>query len=69
LDVGRNFHLSVESCGHESKICAQDVQDLMLGIVTFAIQGDGVVRSRSKADLRDASLAPVADLSSRRGRS
>jgi Zn-dependent peptidase ImmA (M78 family)/transcriptional regulator with XRE-family HTH domain len=48
---------------------AQDVQDLMLGIVTFAIQGDRVVRSRSKADLRDASLAPVADLSSRRGRS
>lgn len=48
---------------------AQDVQDLMLGIVTFAIQGDGVVRSRSTADLRDASLAPVADLNARRGRS
>ncbi|MBF4607284.1 helix-turn-helix domain-containing protein [Curtobacterium sp. VKM Ac-1393] len=48
---------------------AQDVQDLMLGIVTFAIQGDGVVHSRSTADLRDASLAPVADLSARRSRS
>ncbi len=48
---------------------AQDVQDLMLGIVTFAIQGDGVVRSRSTADLREASLAPVADLSARRKRS
>lgn len=48
---------------------AQDVQDLMLGIVTFAIQGDGVVRSRSTADLRDASLAPVVDLNARRGRS
>lgn len=48
---------------------AQDVQDLMLGIVTFAIQGDGVVRSRSTADLRDASLAPVADLNARRERS
>lgn len=48
---------------------AQDVQDLMLGIVTFAIQGDGVVRSRSTADLRDASLATVADLNARRGRS
>lgn len=48
---------------------AQDVQDLMLGIVTFAIQGDGVVRSRSTADLRDASLAPVADLNAWRGRS
>lgn len=48
---------------------AQDVQDLMLGIVTFGIQGDGVVRSRSTADLRDASLATVADLNARRGRS
>jgi Zn-dependent peptidase ImmA (M78 family) len=48
---------------------AQDIQDLMLGIVTFAIQGDGVARSRSAADLRDASLAPVADLDARRGRS
>jgi Zn-dependent peptidase ImmA (M78 family)/transcriptional regulator with XRE-family HTH domain len=46
---------------------AQDVQDLMLGIVTFAIQGDGLARSRSSADLRDASLAPVADLDARRG--
>jgi len=47
---------------------AQDVQDLMLGIVTFAIQGDGVSHSRSTAVLRDASLAPVADLNTRRGR-
>lgn len=46
---------------------AQDVQDLMLGIVTFAIQGDGVVRSRSTAGLRDASLASVTDLNARRG--
>lgn len=46
---------------------AQDIQDLMLGIVTFAIQGDGVAKSRSSADLRDASLAPVADLDARRG--
>ncbi|SFS17001.1 Zn-dependent peptidase ImmA, M78 family [Microbacterium sp. cf046] len=46
---------------------AQDVQDLMLGIVTFAIQGEGMVRSRSAADLRDASLTPVADLNARRG--
>ncbi|MBD7958352.1 XRE family transcriptional regulator [Microbacterium sp. Sa4CUA7] len=45
----------------------RDVQDLMLGIVTFAIQGDGVSRSRSTAELRDVSLAPVAELSSRRG--
>lgn len=49
---------------------AQDVQDLMLGIVTFAIQGDGVSRSRSRAELRDVSPAPIADLSARRsGRS
>lgn len=46
---------------------APDIQDLMLGIVTFAIQGDGVMRARSTAELRDASLAPVTDLSSRRG--
>lgn len=45
---------------------ARDVQDLMLGIVTFAVQGDGIVRSRSTADIRDASLTPVADLSARR---
>lgn len=45
----------------------RDVQDLMLGIVTFAIQGDGVGRSRSTAELRDVSLAPVAELNSRRG--
>ncbi len=47
---------------------AQDIQDLMLGIVTFAIQNDGLDRSSSTAELRDASLAPVADLSARRGR-
>lgn len=46
---------------------AQDVQDLMLGIVTFAVQGDGVVRSRSTAGPRDASLASVTDLNARRG--
>lgn len=46
---------------------AQDIQDLMLGIVTFAIQGDGVGRSRSTAELRDVSFAPVADLNARRG--
>jgi Zn-dependent peptidase ImmA (M78 family) len=45
---------------------ARDIQDLMLGIVTFAIQGDGVVRSPSAGDLRDVSPAPVADLSARR---
>lgn len=47
---------------------AQDIQDLMLGIVTFAIQGDGLGRSRSTAELRIASSAPVADLSARRSR-
>lgn len=47
---------------------AQDIQDLMLGIVTFAIQGDGLGRSRSTAKLRVASSAPVADLSARRSR-
>lgn len=47
---------------------AQDVQDLMLGIVTFAIQGDGLDRSHSTAELRDVSPAPVADLNARRGR-
>lgn len=46
---------------------AQDIQDLMLGIVTFAIQSDGVATSRSSADRRGASLAPVADLDARRG--
>lgn len=45
---------------------AQDVQDLMLGIVTFALQGEGVQRTPSKGRLRDASLAPVADIRSRR---
>lgn len=47
---------------------AQDVQDLMLGIVTFAIQGDRLGQSRSAAELREVSSAPVADLSARRGR-
>jgi Zn-dependent peptidase ImmA (M78 family)/transcriptional regulator with XRE-family HTH domain len=46
---------------------AMDVQDLMLGIVTFAMQGDGVSRSRSTAELHAAPLAPVADLDARRG--
>jgi Zn-dependent peptidase ImmA (M78 family)/DNA-binding XRE family transcriptional regulator len=45
----------------------QDVQDLMLGIVTFALQGDGVSRSRSRAELRDIVAAPVANLDARRG--
>lgn len=45
---------------------AQDVQDLMLGIVTFAIQGDGIQRTPSTGRLRDVSLAPVADIRSRR---
>lgn len=48
---------------------AQDVQDLMLGIVTFAIQGEGVSRSRSQATLREVGSAPVTDLNSRRVRS
>lgn len=46
---------------------AQDIQDLMLGIVTFAIQGNGAGRSRGTAELRDVSLAPVSDLNARRG--
>jgi len=46
---------------------AQDIQDLMLGIVTFAIQGDGAGRSRGTAQLRDISLAPVSDINARRG--
>jgi Zn-dependent peptidase ImmA (M78 family)/DNA-binding XRE family transcriptional regulator len=45
---------------------AQDVQDLMLGIVTFALQGEGVQRMPSTGRLRDASLVPVADIRSRR---
>ena len=43
----------------------QDVQDLMLGIVTFAMQGQGPRSTRSAAGL-GASLAPVTDLSARR---
>lgn len=43
----------------------QDVQDLMLGIVTFAIQGEGVHQSRSRAELRDVSQGNVAELSYR----
>jgi Zn-dependent peptidase ImmA (M78 family) len=31
---------------------AQDVRDLMLGLVTFAIEGEGANRSRSQANLR-----------------
>lgn len=46
---------------------AQDVQDLMLGIVTFAIQGDGVSRSRSQATLRGVGPATITDLNARRG--
>ena len=41
---------------------AQDSQDLMLGIVTFAIQGEGMSRLRGAAELCDVSVAPVADL-------
>jgi len=41
----------------------------MLGIVAFSIQGGGVVRLRSTGYLRDASLAPVADLNAWRKRS
>jgi hypothetical protein len=46
---------------------AQDVRDLMLGIVTFAIQGDGVTKLQKSANLRSSALAPVADLDARRG--
>ncbi len=42
---------------------SQDVQDLMLGIVTFAMQDDG---ERFATEGQRASLAPVADLNSRR---
>lgn len=45
---------------------AQDIQDLMLGIVTFALQGDGTERARSSADLRTVLSAPVADLDAHR---
>lgn len=47
-------HISVRS---------QDVQDLMLGIVTFAMQDDG---ERVGTEVERASLAPVANLNSRR---
>lgn len=41
----------------------RDVQDLMLGIVTFAIQGDGRPgRSHGRADRRNTPLTPVADI-------
>lgn len=41
----------------------RDAQDLMLGIVTFAIQGDGRPgRSHGRADRRNTPLTPVADI-------
>lgn len=41
----------------------RDVQDLMLGIVTFAIQGEGRPgRSHGHADRRSTPLTPVADI-------
>ncbi|WP_146078250.1 helix-turn-helix domain-containing protein [Rathayibacter rathayi] len=46
---------------------AQDVQDLMLGIVTFAVQGGGAGRYRGVAELRDVSLARVSDINAHRG--
>lgn len=39
-----------------------DIQDLMLGIVTFAIQGEGRDQSHRRGDRRDAPLASVADI-------
>jgi len=45
---------------------SQDVQDLMLGIVTFAVQDDNAGGARGAADYSEVSLAPVADLNSRR---
>jgi len=53
---------------NDSDFVVLDEQDLMLGIMTFAIQSDRVGRSHSTAELRDASLDPVADLSARRDR-
>lgn len=50
----------------ELNVRSQDVQDLMLGIVTFAIKGDGSSRGRGIGDLRDVSLAQVEDINSRR---
>lgn len=44
----------------------KDVQDLMLGVVTFAIQGAATKKPRHAADLRDVSIATVTDLSARR---
>lgn len=47
-----------------------DIQDLMLGIVTFAIQGDATARSRGIAELHSVRTAPIADLTVHRaGRS
>lgn len=46
---------------------SQDIQDLMLGIVRFARQGDGAPQASSTADLRDVSHAPVTYLNSWRG--
>ena len=31
---------------------AQDIRDLMLGLVTFAMEGDAINRARSTANLR-----------------
>lgn len=45
---------------------ARDVQDLMLGLVTFAIQTDDVHRSHDEPDISRAALAPVANLDARR---
>lgn len=45
---------------------AQDVQDLMLGIVTFAVQPEAPVRVGNAARLPTYPLAPVTDLNSRR---
>ena len=36
-------------------IRAQDVRDLMLGLVTFGLPGEATVRERSRADLRAVS--------------
>lgn len=52
--------------GRVLNVRAQDIQDLMLGIVTFAIQGDGVTRSRSQAPLHGVESALITDLNSRR---
>ncbi|MBH0024421.1 DUF4238 domain-containing protein [Salinibacterium sp. SWN248] len=66
-----SFYLALQTVrggANDSDFVVLDERDLMLGIVTFAIQSVGVGRSRRTADLQDASLAPVADLSARRDR-